>query len=130
MLFRSMACATSSRQGPAGEKLGAAGIGAFFATVVTVDDVAAPKPAPDPYLLACERLGVDPAATVAVEDSVTGATSAVAAGCRVLYVPSTEGQPDVDGARTHPGLVGVDVATLAALTSGVPVGGPVGQSGA
>ena len=85
---------------------------------------------PDPYLLACERLGVDPAATVAVEDSVTGATSAVAAGCRVLYVPSTEGQPDVDGARTHPGLVGVDVATLAALTSGVPVGGPVGQSGA
>lgn len=101
-----------------------------FEVVVTGCMVADPKPAPDPYLLACERLGVDPAATVAVEDSVTGATSAVAAGCRVLYVPSTEGQPDVDGARTHPGLVGVDVATLAALTSGVPVGGPVGQSGA
>ena len=101
-----------------------------FETVVTGCMVPEPKPAPDPYLLACRRMGVAPARTVAVEDSVTGATSAVAAGLRVLYVPSTEGQPDVPGARTHPGLEGVDVARLPALTSGVPVSAPVGQSGA
>jgi len=101
-----------------------------FDVVVTGSMVPAGKPAPDPYLLACERLGVDPRETVAVEDSVTGATSAVAAGCRVLYVPSTDGQPDVPGARTHPTLAGVDTARLDALTSGAPVPAAVEQSGA
>lgn len=99
-----------------------------FDVVVTGSMVPAGKPAPDPYLLACERLGVDPAGTVAVEDSVTGATSAVAAGCRVLYVPSTEGQPDVPGARTHPTLVGVDTARLGALTYETAAGTAVEQS--
>lgn len=99
-----------------------------FDVVVTGSMVPAGKPAPDPYLLACERLGVDPADTVAVEDSVTGATSAVAAGCRVLYVPSTEGQPDVPGARTHPTLVGVDTARLGALTYETAAGTAVEQS--
>lgn len=99
-----------------------------FDVVVTGSMVPAGKPAPDPYLLACEQLGVDPADTVAVEDSVTGATSAVAAGCRVLYIPSTEGQPDVPGARTHPTLVGVDTARLGALTSGAFSAAAVEQS--
>lgn len=101
-----------------------------FDVVITGCMVADAKPAPDPYLLACARLGVDPAAAVAVEDSVTGATAAVAAGCRVLYVPSTDGQPDVAGAHTHPGLSGVGTAALHALTSGTPVGAAVGESGA
>lgn len=100
-----------------------------FATVVTGCMVAEAKPAPDPYLLACSELGVDPSAAVAVEDSVTGATAAVAAGCRVLYVPSTAGQPDVAGAHTHPTLEGVGVAGLVALTSGTPLAAAVGQSG-
>ncbi|WP_258934609.1 HAD-IA family hydrolase [Nesterenkonia pannonica] len=34
-----------------------------------MEDVAVSKPAPDLYLEACERLGVDPAATAAFEDS-------------------------------------------------------------
>ncbi len=101
-----------------------------FDVIVTGDAVAHPKPAPDPYLLACDRLGVAPGEAIAVEDSVTGATSAVAAGCRVLYVPSTPGQPDVDGARTHSGLEGVDTAGLAVLTSGMRADAPVGESGA
>ncbi|AWH95474.1 HAD family hydrolase [Dietzia psychralcaliphila] len=101
-----------------------------FHVVVTGCMVADPKPAPDPYLLACSRLGVDATAAVAVEDSVTGATAAVAAGCRVLYVPSTDGQPDVVGAHTHPSLAGVNASGLVALTSGTPVGAAVGQSGA
>lgn len=101
-----------------------------FDVVVTGCMVPNGKPAPDPYLLACERLGVSPASTVAVEDSVTGATAAVTAGCRVLYVPSTEGQPDVPGAHTHPTLEGVGLSALHTLTSGTPVGVAVGESGA
>ena len=98
-----------------------------FDVVVTGCMVAEGKPAPDPYLLACAELGVEPGSAVAVEDSVTGATAAVAAGCRVLYIPSTDGQPDVAGAHTHSTLEGVDVAGLHALTSGSPVGAAVGQ---
>ena len=98
-----------------------------FDVVVTGCMVAEGKPAPDPYLLACAELGVRPGSAVAVEDSVTGATAAVAAGCRVLYIPSTDGQPDVAGAHTHSTLEGVDVAGLHALTSGSPVGAAVGQ---
>lgn len=99
-----------------------------FDVVVTGCMVPNGKPAPDPYLLACDRLGVEPGSAVAVEDSVTGATAAVTAGCRVLYIPSTEGQPDVVGAHTHDTLEGVDTAGLHALTSGTPVGAAVGQS--
>lgn len=99
-----------------------------FDVVVTGCMVADPKPAPDPYLLACAQLGVEPSATVAVEDSVTGARAAVAAGCRVLYIPSTDGQANVEGAHIHPSLEGVGVAGLATLTSGTPVGAAVGES--
>ncbi|MFF4348527.1 HAD-IA family hydrolase [Streptomyces sp. NPDC001530] len=59
-----------------------------FAASVTADDTERTKPAPDPYLAACRALGVDPAACVAVEDTQTGVTSAEAAGCAVLAVPS------------------------------------------
>lgn len=101
-----------------------------FDVVVTGCMVPNGKPAPDPYLLACEQLGLEPMRTVAVEDSVTGASSAVAAGCRVLYVPSTEGQPDVAGAHTHSTLVGVGLAGLHSLTSRAPAAAAVGESGA
>ena len=100
-----------------------------FDVVVTGCMVPNGKPAPDPYLLACDRLDVAPASAVAVEDSVTGATSAIAAGCRVLYIPSTAGQPDVAGAHKHSTLVGVGVLELHTLTSGTPVGAAVGESG-
>jgi HAD superfamily hydrolase (TIGR01509 family) len=59
-----------------------------FAVTVSGDDVAQTKPNPDPYLLAAELLGVDPVRCVAFEDSETGATSAVAAGCLTVVVPS------------------------------------------
>ncbi|MFR0357169.1 HAD-IA family hydrolase [Streptomyces sediminimaris] len=59
-----------------------------FQVCVTADDTAHTKPAPDPYLAACRALGVDPAHCVAVEDTPTGVSSAEAAGCAVLAVPS------------------------------------------
>ncbi len=59
-----------------------------FATVVTGDAVTVGKPHPEPYLTAAALLGVDPELCLAVEDSNTGAKSAVAAGCTVLVVPN------------------------------------------
>ena len=51
-----------------------------FDVVVTWEDVPEGKPHPGPYELGCRRLGVDPSRTAAVEDSVAGVRSAVAAG--------------------------------------------------
>lgn len=60
----------------------------FFDHVLTGDDVAQTKPAPDLYLLALERLGVTAAECLALEDSPVGLTAAVTAGIRCLAVPS------------------------------------------
>src|SRR4051794_3548157 len=63
-----------------------------FNVVLSAHEVAAPKPAPDPYLEACRRLGVEPGPNVvALEDSPTGVTAARAAGLTVIGVPSLEG---------------------------------------
>ncbi|MER5774262.1 HAD family phosphatase [Streptomyces sp. NPDC002039] len=59
-----------------------------FALTLSADDTARTKPHPDPYRAAAERLGLEPRACVAVEDSPDGAASAEAAGCGVLVVPS------------------------------------------
>ena len=58
-----------------------------FDAIVTSDDVAESKPAPDIYLLACERLGVDPADALALEDSASGIAAAKAAGLTCIAVP-------------------------------------------
>jgi len=63
-----------------------------FDVVISAHEVAAPKPAPDPYLEACRRLGVEPGPdVVALEDSPTGVAAARAAGLTVIGVPSLEG---------------------------------------
>ena len=69
-----------------------AGFEAHFDVVLSAHEVAAPKPAPDPYLEACCRLGVEPGpSVVALEDSPTGVAAARAAGLTVIGVPSVEG---------------------------------------
>jgi HAD superfamily hydrolase (TIGR01509 family) len=63
-----------------------------FDAVVSAHETAAPKPAPDPYLEACRRLGVDAGpAVVALEDSPTGVAAARAAGLTVIGIPSVDG---------------------------------------
>ena len=63
-----------------------------FDVVISAHEVAAPKPAPDPYLEACRRLAVEAGpAVVALEDSPTGVAAARAAGLTVIGVPSLEG---------------------------------------
>jgi beta-phosphoglucomutase-like phosphatase (HAD superfamily) len=58
-----------------------------FDVVIAGDDATRPKPFPDPYLQACEALGVAPHETVAIEDSPNGLRSAVASGAAVIGVP-------------------------------------------
>ncbi len=81
------AIATSSTGDQAREKLAAAGLTDSFDIVVTRSDVPSPKPAPDVYLLAASRLGIDPARCLAFEDSDVGAIAARAAGMTVVQVP-------------------------------------------
>nr|WP_279587858.1 HAD family phosphatase [Microbacterium ulmi] len=58
-----------------------------FDLVIAGDDATRPKPFPDPYLQACEALGVAVDEAVAIEDSPNGLRSAVAAGAAVIGVP-------------------------------------------
>lgn len=68
------------------------GFAGRFDVVLSAHEVAAPKPAPDPYLEACRRLAVEAGpAVVALEDSPTGVAAARAAGLTVIGVPSLEG---------------------------------------
>jgi HAD superfamily hydrolase (TIGR01509 family) len=66
---------------------GAGLLDGHFEAVITADDVARPKPAPDLYLAACAALGTDPRRSAALEDSVPGVASARAAGMFVIGVP-------------------------------------------
>ena len=67
------------------------GLAGSFHEVLSAHEVAAPKPAPDPYLEVCRRLGVEPADAVALEDSPTGVAAAVGAGMTVVGIPSLAG---------------------------------------
>ncbi|HTI29011.1 MAG TPA: HAD family phosphatase [Methylomirabilota bacterium] len=67
--------------------LGSAGFEDAFDAVVSADDVINHKPAPDLYLLACERLGVAPGEALALEDTASGIASAKAAGLTCIAVP-------------------------------------------
>lgn len=89
-----------------------------FAAVVTGDMVTHGKPHPEPYLTAAARLGVDPACCVAVEDSPTGAGSAVAAGVPTIGVPHLVRIPEREGLVLVDGLESVRAADLWTLATG------------
>ncbi|HEV8308047.1 MAG TPA: HAD family phosphatase [Methylomirabilota bacterium] len=67
--------------------LDAVGLAETFEAVVSGEDVARGKPAPDGFLLAARRLGVEPAACLVVEDSRNGVLAAKAAGMAVAAIP-------------------------------------------
>ena len=92
------------------------GVEAFTATV-TREDITTGKPDPACYALACERLGVAPAAAVACEDAPDGVRSAAAAGVGVVVGVTTSFTArelsDAGATRTLP-----DLTTLPALLGG------------
>lgn len=79
--------ASSTRYSSVVNHLEEAGIKDYFSVIVTGDMVEHSKPKPDIYLLACEKLGVEPAKAYAVEDSYNGIRSAHAAGMKPVMVP-------------------------------------------
>ena len=82
-----VALATSSTDPGVGERLERVGLIHHFAVRVTGDQVAKPKPDPEPFLKAAADLGVPPQRCWAYEDSPNGVRSAAAAGMYVFQIP-------------------------------------------
>ncbi|GAA4422382.1 HAD family hydrolase [Georgenia halophila] len=89
-----------------------------FAAVVAGDEVANGKPDPEPYLVAADKLGVDVARCVAIEDSVPGVTSALAAGARTLAVPMFVDVPAMPGLSRVRSLEDVDLDAIERVLAG------------
>jgi HAD superfamily hydrolase (TIGR01509 family) len=98
--------------------LRATGLDGVLRAAVSSEEVARGKPAPDVYLEAARRLGVDPRGCAAVEDSSNGLRSAHAAGMTVFAVPNAHFPPDPDAlalaALTVPRLADLSPDALAA----------------
>ncbi|HKT82934.1 MAG TPA: HAD family phosphatase, partial [Solirubrobacterales bacterium] len=76
--------ASSSNRVVIDEVLTLAGLASAFGVTVSSEEVERGKPSPDVYLEAARRLGVEPGACAAVEDSGSGIRSAVAAAMKVV----------------------------------------------
>jgi HAD superfamily hydrolase (TIGR01509 family) len=114
----SLGVASSSNRPLIDAVLRAAGLTEVFAATVSSEEVAQGKPAPDVYLEAARRLGVEATRCAAVEDSHGGIRSAKAAGMRVIAIPNPSYPPDEES------LAQADVVlrSLAELTGGVVSG--------
>lgn len=82
----SVAVATMSFSDEARRVLKVIGLADIVQTVVGVEHIANPKPAPDAFVLAMERLGVEPQETLIIEDSPRGTHAAASSGARWLCV--------------------------------------------
>ena len=94
--------------------LGKLGVLERFKIVLGAEDYPRSKPAPDGYAKAMQLLGVSPGATLVFEDSQPGIESALAAGCKVIAITSTN-HCDQDNVRAHhriEDLKGVDAGWI------------------
>ena len=83
-----------------------------FKATVSSEEVTRGKPAPDVYLEAARRLGVDPTHAAAIEDSENGIRAAKASGMRVIAIPNQH-FPPADDALTQADVL---LRSLAELT--------------
>ena len=88
------ALASSTRKATVVSELRAAGLLEYFDELITGDMVQRSKPAPDIFLLACEKVGVKPENAYAIEDSYNGIRSAYAGGLRPVMVPDLKPADD------------------------------------
>jgi HAD superfamily hydrolase (TIGR01509 family) len=98
LAWERVAVATSASERLARARLAAAGL-PVPEVLVSSDQVARGKPAPDPYLLAAERLGVDPARCLVLEDAPAGIAAGRAAGMTVWAVTTTHDRAELGGAH-------------------------------
>lgn len=95
-----LALATNARREWAAQRLEIMGISDAFDEILTGDNVSAHKPNPEIYLKATQALGVDPAETLAIEDSPTGIRAARDAGLYTIAI-RTHWMQDVDQTYAH-----------------------------
>lgn len=86
-----------------------------FSAVIAGDAVTHGKPHPEPYLTACDLLGVDPGQCVALEDSLPGCESGNAAGCVVIAIHNLVDIPPAPRRVRIASLAGVGAGKLAEL---------------
>ena len=84
------------------------GTAGLFRATVSSEEVERGKPAPDVYVEAARRLGIDPTLCAAVEDSENGIRSAAAAGMKVIAIPNPVFPPGDEALA----LAAVSVASL------------------
>ncbi|HEY1479781.1 MAG TPA: HAD family phosphatase [Gaiellales bacterium] len=106
-----IAVASNNGEGIVRAALDVVGLSHRFGAVVCAGGPYAGKPAPDVYLAAAAALGADPARSIALEDSVVGATAARAAGCFTLGIPSFPGS-DLPAHALYASLSEVGLAEL------------------
>ena len=113
-----LAIASSSNRELIDLVLEAAALGSLVRVAVSSEEVGRGKPAPDVYLEAIGRLGVEPQHAAAVEDSHSGIRSAKAAGLRVVAIPNLHFPPDAESLA----LADVVLASIGELTVEVVAG--------
>ena len=128
---RPVAVASSAHGAVIDAALSATGLADAFGVVVSSDEVALGKPAPDVYLEAARRLEVAPERCLVVEDSLNGVLAGVAAGMTVVLVPNRSIPPSAGAAeRAHQVLA--EIASLdpdaIPVADTVPAPGPVPES--
>jgi HAD superfamily hydrolase (TIGR01509 family) len=115
-------CVSNSNRAVVDANVASLGIGRFLAGSISLDDVAAGKPDPEPYRLACRQLGLDPRCVVAIEDSATGAISARQAGLRVVGFGEGVAATDVDALCLDLSHIPQIILDLPAVPTGIARG--------
>jgi len=110
-----LALASSSNRTLIDAVLELAGLLRYFELTVSSEEVARGKPAPDVYLEAARRLGVEPTRCAAIEDSHAGIRAAKAAGVRVIAIPNPAYPPDPESLAQ----ADVTIRSLDELTPGL-----------
>ena len=85
------------------------GIEAYFENVLDESHISKGKPDPEIYVRSCRELGLEPAQCIVFEDSISGITSALSAGTKVIGVTTTHSVHELD--NTH-----LNVADFRGLT--------------
>lgn len=114
-----MAIVSNSTRLEVGFGLKCSGLSSALSVTVCRDDVAAGKPAPDCYLLAARKLGLQPTDCLVVEDSIIGTRAGLAAGMTVLFHPQDETLAPPAGARFVPPQSSPEPFILNFLANGV-----------
>jgi len=114
-----LALASSSNREVIDRVMATSGWGEIFRTWVSSEEVGRGKPAPDVFLEAARRIGIDPADGAGVEDSHNGILAARAAGLRVIAIPNHEFPPGADALAAADVVLGsLDELTPAAIEAG------------